>query len=549
VLVAVDEELNREVALKQVLAERADDEDARRRFVREAEVTGRLEHPGIVPVYGLIEAADGRPAYAMRFIHGETLKSAIAAFHDPARRPKVPRQRLLALRGLLGRFVAVCNAVAYAHSRGIVHRDLKPDNVMLGPFGETLVVDWGLARPDAATSGPLGGSGQTSGPLVATQAGAVVGTPAYMAPEQAAGKPDVGPAADVYGLGAILYCMLTGKAPFTGGDLVDVLSRVVRGEYPSPSRLCPEAPPALAAVARKAMALRPEDRYATPLELAGDVERWLADEPVSVYREPILTRLARRARRRVVPLTILGLFLLLTTMLLPPFLVLFLVLSGKDVSEGQRGPFANLAKARRQQRNANNLREIGKAAAKFEDQHRALLPGASPDGQTMGEMILPFAREAPINPLLAAGIAVERDPRNPAAYTERARAYLALGMRPDAEADVGTALKLDPNHADAHALRGELRLAWGDRAGAREDLDRAVALDGRNPKARRLRARLFLETKEPARALEDADALVRLLPTKPEPYRLRARAHAALKNDAAARADLRTAGHLSIRAR
>src|SRR5262249_55526544 len=150
----------------------------------------------IVPVYGLVQGEDGRPCYAMRFIQGETLKEAIDRFHQDDRPGRDPGERSLALRQLLTRFVAVCNTVAYAHSRGVVHRDLKPANVMLGKYGETLLVDWGLAkavgRDEAARAGgedtlaPSSGDSDSGG----TQFGKAVGTPAYMSPEQAAGRWD-----------------------------------------------------------------------------------------------------------------------------------------------------------------------------------------------------------------------------------------------------------------------------------------------------------------------------------------------------------------------
>ena len=146
VFVALDEELHREVALKQILDKYADDPVSRARFLLEAEVTGGLEHPGIVPVYGLGTYGDGRPYYAMRFIRGDSLKDAIAAFHaDPSLKGD-PGRRSLDLRKLLRRFLDVCNAIEYAHQRGVLHRDLKPGNVMVGKYGETLVVDWGLAK-------------------------------------------------------------------------------------------------------------------------------------------------------------------------------------------------------------------------------------------------------------------------------------------------------------------------------------------------------------------------------------------------------------------
>ncbi len=300
VSVALDEELRREVALKEIQPQHAGHPESRARFLLEAEVTGGLEHPGVVPVYGLGRYADGRPFYAMRLIRGDSLKESVERFHkEKAALP--PGEEALRLRQLLRRFVDVCNAVAYAHSRGVLHRDLKPANVMLGNYGETLVVDWGLAKVlggagTAATEGAL--SPTRSGDSAETQQGAALGTPAYMSPEQAAGRLDqLGPASDVYSLGATLYALLTGRQPFTDRETGEVLRRVQRGDFPRPREVAPGVPPALEAVCLKAMALRPADRYGSAQGLAGDVERWLADEPVGAYREPAPARLARWARR------------------------------------------------------------------------------------------------------------------------------------------------------------------------------------------------------------------------------------------------------------
>jgi WD40 repeat protein/serine/threonine protein kinase len=300
VYVARDEELNREVALKQIQAHLADNSDHRRRFLLEAEVTGRLEHPGIVPVYGLGVDGESRPYYAMRFIRGQTLQEAVQEFHRADTPGRDATERSLALRQLLTRFVAVCNTVGYAHSRGIVHRDLKPANVMLGAYGETLVVDWGLARTVERSDDDRAAGEETLKPDSRPDAThGAVGTPAYMAPEQAAGRHSlVGPASDVYSLGATLYHLLTDQPPFDRASVDVVLDRVQHGDFPPPSKRKAAVPPALEAICLRAMALRRENRYPSTGELAADVERWLADEPVLAFREPWRERTRRWLKRR-----------------------------------------------------------------------------------------------------------------------------------------------------------------------------------------------------------------------------------------------------------
>jgi serine/threonine-protein kinase len=299
VFVAEDTELRREVALKQIQDRHAQDSASRQRFLDEAEITGGLEHPGIVPVYGLGTYGDGRPFYAMRFIRGGNLRDAIARFHASKADPGT---RSLELRKLLRRFTDVCNAIEYAHTRGVLHRDIKPGNVIVGKFGETLVVDWGLAKALGA-DGTAPKPGLTTGPLVPpsggshepTQAGSALGTPGFMSPEQARGDlRRLGPATDIYSLGATLYCALTGRPPFSGGDAI---ARAIRGDVPAPRSVNRAVPPALEAVCLKALSLRPEDRYPSAAALRDDVGRWLDGEPVSVGREPLWTRSWRWVRK------------------------------------------------------------------------------------------------------------------------------------------------------------------------------------------------------------------------------------------------------------
>jgi tetratricopeptide (TPR) repeat protein len=302
VYVALDRELNREVALKQIVEARADDLGARRRFLLEAEITGRLEHPGIVPVYGLGVQPDGRPFYAMRFVRGTTLDEAIRAFHADARSKNDPGARALALQKLLRRFLDVCNAIAFAHERGVLHRDIKPRNIIVGSHGETLVVDWGLAKAlggeePAAPSGEGRIDPATLSGTSQTIEGSALGTLGYMSPEQARGDLDVlGPATDVYSLGATLSFLLAGE-PGLHGDARALLAATLKGDVPGPRQIDPSVDRALDAVCRKAMAFDAKDRYATARALADDVERWLADEPVTAYRDPLLARAMRWARR------------------------------------------------------------------------------------------------------------------------------------------------------------------------------------------------------------------------------------------------------------
>jgi serine/threonine protein kinase len=301
VWLARDASLGRDVALKELRPERAGQPALWARFLREAQVTGQLEHPSIVPVYDVGRRPDDQaPFYTMRFVRGRTLAEAARHFHERRGRGEASR---LELRELLTAFAALCQAVAYAHSRGVLHRDLKPQNVVLGDYGEVVLLDWGLAKvteqPDSdaeADRAPVALAGE--GSRDATVAGQVLGTPAYMSPEQAEGRLDaLDGRTDVYGLGAVLYEVLAGKPPFQGGGTTSMLRRVVH-EPPAPPRgAVPEVPRALEAICLRALAKRPADRYSTARALAEDVKRYLADEPVSAYRDPLTTRLARWGRR------------------------------------------------------------------------------------------------------------------------------------------------------------------------------------------------------------------------------------------------------------
>jgi tetratricopeptide (TPR) repeat protein len=458
VFVARDEELNREVALKQIQERFAADPVSRARFLAEAVITGGLEHPGVVPVYGL-GWHDGRPFYAMRLIRGESLKQAIDRFHEAGAPGDDPGARTLALRKLLGRFVSVCDAVAYAHSRGVLHRDLKPGNVMLGPYGETLVVDWGLAVPLATPTGedvgtarpPSAGGDGAAGP------GSVVGTPAFMSPEQAAGDRDrLGAASDVYSLGATLYCLLTGEPPFQGPDVAAALGRVRRGDFAPPARVDPGVDRALEAVCLKAMALDPAGRYPSPRALADDVERWLADEPVSVGREPLARRARRWARRHRTAVAAAAVALLAS--------VVGLAAMASVQSRANRA--LKLAKKATEDALARSEEARERAEGVMNFLKGDILAAARPEGQAGGQGVSTTIRQAvdAAEPKVAARFKdqplTEAEVRGALGET-----YWYLGEHTLAIRQLGRALeiiraKLGPDHPETLVARNNLALAF-----------------------------------------------------------------------------------------
>jgi Flp pilus assembly protein TadD len=292
VWLAEDVEIGRPVAVKRLRSSSGSDRD---RFLSEARITGQLEHPGVIPVHDMGSDDNGQPFYIMTFIQGRTLQTALEEYHA-GRKAAQPRE-VQWLR-LLEAFVRLCQTVAYAHHRGVIHRDLKPDNVMLGPYGETLVLDWGLAKklgqpeiPGGATYVPLASSG---GNLSETEGGMVLGAPPYMAPEVAEGNAGAADQrTDVYLLGSTLYEILTGRPPRQGKSKAEMIELARTMTPTPPRRIKPQVPPALEAICQKAMARRKEDRYPGAQDVADDVQRFLAGEPVAAYPEGPLARAGR----------------------------------------------------------------------------------------------------------------------------------------------------------------------------------------------------------------------------------------------------------------
>lgn len=303
VWLARDENLQRYVALKEISREIAPDDAALEHFRREAEITGRLEHPSIVPIYQYgRDEKTGKSFYVMRFLGRRTLQDAIAEYHE---RRDSNHGDSMALHRLLAAFVSVCHAVGHAHARQIIHRDLKPSNVALDEFDQVTLLDWGLAKINDATGLYDVGGRTEPGDLHSmgsTAIGRVIGTPLYMAPEQASGRlEEVDTLTDVYGLGGILYAILTGSGPHqatvdsmeTRVGASDVLAKIVSDSIAAPSNVTSDVPPELNAICLKALSAKPYLRYGSAVELAEDVQRYIAGTPVIAYVAPMKRRLSR----------------------------------------------------------------------------------------------------------------------------------------------------------------------------------------------------------------------------------------------------------------
>jgi len=317
---AHDRQLEREVAVKSLL-----DPSAHHglRFAREARVTARLQHPSIVPIYDIGRLGDGQPYYAMKLVSGRTLDEAI-------RESSTLAQRLALLPALIG----VADAIAYAHAQRVIHRDLKPHNVVLGPFGESMVIDWGLAKQlDAPGVTEPSEPQQVDGDPALTLEGSVIGTPAYMPPEQAAGKA-VDERADVYALGAMLYHLLAGRPPYRGPSSRAVLVSVLEEPPPPLASGVAGMPADLVAIVDKAMARNAAERYADAQQFVADLRRFQTGQLVAAHHYTAWSHLLRFVRRHiaaVVVAVVLG-----TALLIGSVIAALQILEKGEIAEQQR---------------------------------------------------------------------------------------------------------------------------------------------------------------------------------------------------------------------
>ena len=387
VMRARDPRTGRVVALKEVLRPSP---DLIARFAREAMVTANLQHPAIVPVYEVGRWPSGEPFYAMKLVRGRALDALIAEATTTAARV-----------ALLPHVIAIAEALAYAHSERVIHRDLKPANVLVGPYGETVVIDWGLARNlgerDVASGAPVAPPPPPVDEPGATVAGAVLGTPAYMPPEQAAGAP-LDERADVYAIGAILYHVLAGQRPYAEQRTVEQLLQAVEAGPPRAlAELAPGVPAELATIVAKAMARAPADRYPTAEGLADDLRRFQTGQLVGAHRYSPWQRLRRWVGRHRAAVA--------TGAVAVTALVGFGIVSvsriarERDEAQRQRAA-AHVAQALAERRVGETLEELGRQALLAGDPERALpflaaAGGAAPDRPTLavmtGQALAPFA--------------------------------------------------------------------------------------------------------------------------------------------------------------
>ncbi|NUM54775.1 MAG: protein kinase [Candidatus Hydrogenedentes bacterium] len=307
VLLVHDQFMARDVALKELIppsnepigsnvpTPSRESIEAVSRFLQEARITGQLEHPSIVPVYELGHREDGALYYTMKLVRGQTLSKELS-------NRKTLRERL----ELLPRYLDLCHAIAYAHDRGVIHRDIKPDNVMIGSFGETVVIDWGLAKLKGRAdvyAAELKATAQAlkegpAGPGAQTLYGTILGTPHYMAPEQARGDIDsVDERSDVYALGAVLYMLLTGTRPYDKAPLQNVILHINLPPLASAAELAPGAPPELVTICNKALETKQADRYQNAAEIAGEIQRFMSGALVESHEYTVRDQVRRFVRK------------------------------------------------------------------------------------------------------------------------------------------------------------------------------------------------------------------------------------------------------------
>jgi len=295
---AADNRLLRNIAIKSLKTDFSD--PSKTRFHREAKYLASLQHPGVVPIYFFGDESGENPFIAMRLLPRRTFHAMIREYHQAVKDRLISKSdQSLQFRDLIRNLVQICQTLDYAHSVGIIHRDLKPSNIMIGEHGEAFVIDWGLARRVSSDNDATADEGYKPGRRgKSSSLSDNIGTPDYMAPEQARGEGEKQcKCTDIFGLGAIFYVILTNIAPFRGNSGNSSLQRALEYDLKKPSEVAKGIDPALEKICLKAMKEEPAERYASVKDLIDDLNRWLADEPVSVHPDSLVRKFSRWSSR------------------------------------------------------------------------------------------------------------------------------------------------------------------------------------------------------------------------------------------------------------
>ncbi len=509
VMLAFDEHIGREVAVKRLLTERGGGStgghtpsraaaEAAARFLREARITGQLEHPSVVPVYEIAKRTDGTLYYSMKLVRGETLRDRIAQKSEAA--------------GIAGRlevmshFLDVCQAMAYAHAKGVIHRDLKPANVMVGEFGETVVLDWGLAKVKGTEDERAGaieegldlirkaGAGQTI-------SGRPLGTPAYMSPEQAEGRiEEVDERSDVWSLGAILYEILAGGPPFSGFTAYEVMGKVIADPVVPVKEKEKKCPPELAAIAEKCLEKDPAKRYANAGEVAADVSRFMSGGLVSAYEYNFAALLGRFARRNWHWITLALAALTVTAVAGVSYYRV-----GAEKKKSMENELLYVVADAELLRKSDEIRaerKLNQFIEKYPEHARGYYERAQffAKLREYDKAIEDYGRAIALNPEFAQ------------AYNYRGNAYRNKGMLDEAIADYDRAIAVDPDFSYPFNNRGNAYRAKGELDKAVEDYTHAIELDPKGYYAYNNRALVHRDRGELEKALEDYDKAIEIEP-------------------------------------
>lgn len=578
-----DRRLEREAAMKVLIPDQVGPRSTER-FLREAQITARLNHPCIPAIFESGKTADEQLYMLMQVIQGETLTARIRAYHDAGRPPE-------AFKDLLEQLIKVSDALHYAHSRGVLHRDIKPDNIMIGQFGEVMVMDWGIARDlhdsiDHPLQGPQGTHVDSANPMQLTQEGAAIGTPGYMSPEQAGGDV-VNEKTDIFALGGLLMEILTDTQPVEGKNTIAIITSTVSGTYTSALKRDSSVPRELNSLTMKAMAYEPEKRYPSAKAFGQDLRNFLTGAPVSAHSYGAMERTQRWVKHH--PKSMLGLFAFLFALGLGALLWSLwsqqeqerkraenVAAQAKESQERVERLFRNLTEAQSLANRGQSLEEIQKTLAPVLEDAGGALPVYlsvarvyedagyfDPCKDVLERAIkahppayeaLFYLHELELKESKKSGHSFFTDAFNRIQKVAKDRGdvneFTLFGdaLRAEQENDLKRALELynkveeaNSRFAPLYNNRGYVKQRLGDKKGAMADYERCTALAPNDYKAHFNAGLLLMNAARFSKAIDEFDLCLKKQPNYFEAYINRASCHSRLGNQRAALTDYKSA--------